>query len=158
MCIQITHIIKNNFFFAFKCVFYVIINPKNIQADFKIISLVSYNPEKMINNLDFKFHTLMLSNSHPINFTSINPNTSHTAKNTVRNFINLKNKIIKHQSNFSIHLYKLVDTQAKSIFKLTHKMVLLKTENKTFHTTNKLLNKRKKTKKHVYKLNNYLMY
>ena len=30
MCMQITHIIKNDFFFAFKCVFYVIINPKNM--------------------------------------------------------------------------------------------------------------------------------
>ena len=109
ICMQIIYITKNNFFFAFKCVFYVIINPKNIQINFKIIGFVSYNPEKMINNLDFKFHTLMLSNFCPINFTSINPNMPHTAKNIVWNFINLKNKITKHQSNFFIYLYELVD-------------------------------------------------
>ena len=109
MRMQITHIIKNDFFPAFKCVFYVIINPKNIQTSFKATSLVLYNPEKVINGLDFKLHTPMPSNSCLTNFTFTNPNTPHTAKDTVRNFINLKNKIAKHQSNFFIHLYKLVD-------------------------------------------------
>ena len=103
---QITHIIKNNFFPAFKHIFYVIINPKNIQASFKTISLVLYNPEKIINNLDFKFRTPTPSNFCPMNFTFTNPNTPRTAKDTVRSFINLKNKIVKHQSNFFIHLYE----------------------------------------------------
>ena len=138
---QITHIIKNNFFLAFKCVFYVIINLKNIQTSFKTINLVLYNPKKIINNLDFKFHTPMLLNSHLTNFTSTNPNMLCIAKNTVQNFINLKNKIAKHQNNFFIHLYKLVDIQTKNISKLTHKIMLLETENKTFCITNELLNK-----------------
>ena len=144
---QITHIIKNDFFLAFKCIFYVIISPKNIQTNFRVIGLVLYNPEKVISSLDFKFYTLMPSNSHPTSSTFTNPNTLHTAKNAVRSFINLKNKIAKHQNNFSIHLYELVDTQTKSISKLMHKMVLLETENKTFCITNELLNKQKKTKK-----------
>ena len=80
---QITHIIKNNFFPAFKHVFYVIINPKNIQTSFKVISLVSYNPEKIINNLDFKFHILILLNSYSTNFTFTNPNMPCIAKNIV---------------------------------------------------------------------------
>ena len=83
MCMQITHITKNNFFLAFKCVFYVIINLKNIQTNFRVIGLVLYNPKKMIGNLDFKFYTSMLSNSCSINFTSINLNMPHTAKNVV---------------------------------------------------------------------------
>ena len=109
MHMQITHIIKNFFFFAFKHVFYVIINSKNIQINFRITNLVLYNPKKMINNLDFKFHTSTLSNSCPTNFTSTNPNTPCIAKNAVQNFINLKNKIAKHQNYFFIHLYELVD-------------------------------------------------
>ena len=96
MCIQITYITKNNFFFAFKHVFYVIINLKNIQTNFRIIGLVLYNPEKIINNLDFKFCTPTLSNFYLISFTFINPNILCIAKNTVQNFINLKNKIAKH--------------------------------------------------------------
>ena len=95
----------------------------------------------MIGGLDFKFCTLMLSNFCLMNFTSINPNMLHTAKDVVRNFINLKNKIAKHQSNFFIHLYELVDTQAKSISKFIHKMMLFEIKNKTFCTTNELLNK-----------------
>ena len=109
ICMQIMHIIKNNFFFAFKCIFYVIINPKNIQTSFKIIDFVLYNPKKMINNLDFKFCTSMPSNFCSINFTFINPNMSCIVKNIVQNFINLKNKIVKHQNNFFIYLYKLID-------------------------------------------------
>ena len=96
MCMQIMHIIKNNFFLAFKHIFYVIINPKNIQINFKITNLIPYNPKKIINNLDFKFHTSMLSNFHSINFIFTNLNTSCIAKNAVQNFINLKNKITKH--------------------------------------------------------------
>ena len=80
---QITYIVKNNFFFAFKHVFYVIINPKNIQTSFRIINFVLYNPEKIINNLDFKFHTPTPSNFYLTNFISTNPNTPHTAKNVV---------------------------------------------------------------------------
>ena len=93
---QITYIIKNNFFFAFKCVFYVIINPKNIQTNFKAIGFVPYNPEKIIGGLDFKFHIPTLLNFCLMNFTSTNLNTPHTANNVVQNFINLKNKIAKH--------------------------------------------------------------
>ena len=96
MCMQITHITKDDFFPAFKHVFYVILNLKNIQANFKITGLVLYNPKKIINNLDFKFHIPTLSNFCPTNFTFINPNTPCTAKNAIQSFINLKNKIAKH--------------------------------------------------------------
>ena len=147
MCIQIIHITKNDFFFAFKCVFYIIINPKNIQANFRAIGLILYNPEKIIGGLDFKFHTSTLSNFCLMSFTSINLNMLCIAKNAVQNFINLKNKIAKHQNNFFIHLYELVDIQTKSISKLMHKMMLFEIENKTFCTTNELFNKQKKIKK-----------
>ena len=101
----------------------------------------------MIGGLDFKLRTPTPSNSRPMSSTSTNPNTPRTAKDAVRSSINLKNKIARHQSSFFTHLYKLVDTQAKGISKLAHKMVLLETENKTLHTANELLSKRKKTKK-----------
>ena len=50
----------------------------------------------MINNLDFKFCIPMLLNFYLTNFTSTNSNTSYIVKNAVQNFINLKNKIVKH--------------------------------------------------------------
>ena len=96
MHMQIIHIIKNNFFLVFKCIFYVIINLKNIQTSFRTISLVLYNPKKIIGGLDFKFYILMPSNFCLISFTSINPNMPCIAKDVVQNFINLKNKIAKH--------------------------------------------------------------
>ena len=95
----------------------------------------------MIGNLDFKFHTPTLSNSCSTNFTFINLNMPYTAKNIIQNFINLKNKIVKHQNNFFIHLYKSINIQIKNISKLAHKMVLFEIKNKIFHTTNELFSK-----------------
>ena len=83
ICMQITHITKNNFFLAFKRIFYVIISLKNIQTSFKTTSFVLYNPEKVIGGLDFKFHTPMPSNFHLMSSTSINPNMPRIAKNVV---------------------------------------------------------------------------
>ena len=96
MCMQIMHIIKNNFFLTFKYIFYVIINLKNIQISFKIIGFVLYNLKKIIDGLDFKFHISMLLNFYLTNFIFINLNMPCTAKNVVWSFINLKNKIAKH--------------------------------------------------------------
>ena len=83
MCMQIMHIIKNDFFPAFEHVFYVIISLKNIQAGFRAIGFVLYNPKKVISDLDFKFCMLTPSNFCLMNFTSINPNTPCIAKNAV---------------------------------------------------------------------------
>ena len=52
----------------------------------------------------------------------------------------------------------LIDTQIKNISKLTHKITLFETENKIFHIINYFFNKRKRLKKSIYKLNNYLMH
>ena len=65
---QITHIIKNDFFLVLKYVFLVIMGLKNVQSNFKIIGFVPYNPKKIINNL---------------NFISINSNIFYTTKNIV---------------------------------------------------------------------------
>ena len=60
---------------------------------------ILYNLKIIINNLDFKFKTFTLSNSHSINIVSTNPTTSKTTKNAVRNSIELKSKIVTHQNN-----------------------------------------------------------
>ena len=95
-----THIIKNNFFLVFKQVFFVSINEKNIQTKFQTIDLMLYNPKIMINNLDFRFKTFTLSNFCSTSVASTNPIISKIAKNVVRNFIELKSKIVIHQNNF----------------------------------------------------------
>ena len=71
----------------------------------------------------------------------------HMAKNVLQNFANLKFKIAKHYNNLFIYLYEPINIQIKNIFKLTHKIMLSKTKNKKFYTTNELLNKWKKIKK-----------
>ena len=108
---------------------------------------MSYNPEIIINNLDFKFKTLTLSNSCSTNIAFTNPTTPKTAKNAIQNSIELKSRIITHQNNSSSQLYDLIDAQTKSISTLMHQMILFKTEIKNFHTINEILNKHCKIKK-----------
>ena len=59
-----------------------------------------YDFKIMINNLDFRFKTFMLSSFCLINIASTNPITFKTAKNAVQNFIELKSKIVTYQNNF----------------------------------------------------------
>ena len=67
---------------------------ENVQLNFKTINLVPYNPEKIINGLDFKFHTFTLPNFHLMNFVFINSNVLHTAEYVVQNFVNLRLKLL----------------------------------------------------------------
>ena len=93
------YFIKNDFFFIFKQVFFVSINEENVQTKFQIIDFMLYNLKIIINNLDFKFKTFMLSNSYLTNITSMNPIIPKTVKNAIQNFIKLKFKIVIHQNN-----------------------------------------------------------
>ena len=106
---HITHIIKNNFFLAFKQVFYVIMNSKNIQINFKIIEFIPYNFCQIFNYLDFNFHIFISLNILQQNSDFMNPNIFYTIKNVLQNFANLKSKITKHYNNFFIHLYELIN-------------------------------------------------
>ena len=101
MQMHFTHIIKNNFFLVFKQVFFISMGEKNIQTKFQAINFILYNPEIIINNLDFKFKIFTPSNSYPINVVSTNPITSKTAKNAIQNSTELKSKIVIHQNNSS---------------------------------------------------------
>ena len=134
------YIIKSNFF-VFKQIFYIIINSKNIQTNFKTIGFIPYNFNQILNYLNFKFCIFISLNMFQWNSDSINLNTFYTIKNVLQNSANLKSKIIKHYNYFFIHLYILISTQIKNIFKLTHKMVLLEIKNKKFYITNELFNK-----------------
>ena len=93
---QIIYIIKDDFFSVFKRAFYAIIGLKNVRAGFKATGLVSYDIKKIINNLDFKSRTSTPLNSRPPSSAFINLNTPRTAKDALRDSINLKFRIIKH--------------------------------------------------------------
>ena len=96
---HLTHITKNNFFFVFKQVFFASMNEKNIQTKFQMIDLMLYNLKIIINSLDFRLKTFILSSFCPTNVTSINPIIPKTTKDAVQNSIKLKSKIIIHQNN-----------------------------------------------------------
>ena len=103
------YIIKDNFFLAFKQVFFASMGEENVQAEFQAINFMLYNLKIMINSLDFKSKTLTPSNSYLINVAFMNLIIPKIVKDAVQNSIELKSKIVIHQNNFSNQLYDLVD-------------------------------------------------
>ena len=144
---HLTHIIKDNFFFTFKQVFFVSMGEKNVQARFQVINFMPYNPEIVINSLNFRLKIFTLSNSHLTSIASTNLTTFKTAKDAVRSFIELLFKIVTHQNNSLNQLYNLIDVQIKSISTLMYQMILFEIKIKNFHTINEILNKHHKIKK-----------
>ena len=60
-----------------------------------------YNPKIIINNLDFKFKTFMLSNSCLTDIASTNLIMPKIVKDVVQNSTELKSKIVTYQNNSS---------------------------------------------------------
>jgi len=58
MWINITHISKLKFLYAFKEAFFTLITEKNIQGGFTRAGLIPYNPERVISKLDMRIQTL----------------------------------------------------------------------------------------------------
>ena len=54
----INHVSKLKFFYTFYKAFFTLIIEKNIQGGFTGISLVPYNPERVLSTLDIKLRTL----------------------------------------------------------------------------------------------------
>ena len=52
----INYIIKPDFFVCFYIIFFVIFNEENIQANFRSISFILFNPNTMISKLDIKLY------------------------------------------------------------------------------------------------------
>ena len=120
---------------------------ENVQAGFRATGLMPYDPEIVINSLDFRPRTPTPSSSRPTSAASTNPTTPKTAKDAVRSSTELKSRIATHQNSSPSQLYDLVDAQAKGISTLAHQMILLKAEVKNLRTANEILSKRRKTKK-----------
>ena len=57
--IYINYITKIEFLIVFKIVYINIITIENVQADFRSISLILYNPQTILSKLDIKLYTLI---------------------------------------------------------------------------------------------------
>ena len=75
------------------------------------------------------------------------PKTPSNVYNATQSSSTLKKKKANHQGSSPIHIFNVIDLQAKSISKLAHEMVLLQTENKELRTTNERQSKRRRLKK-----------
>jgi len=62
---QITYIIKEDFFNAFVKAFHTSIIANNIRVGFKVASIIPFNPELVISYLNLKLITLSPPNSRP---------------------------------------------------------------------------------------------
>ncbi|KFY21207.1 hypothetical protein V491_03071 [Pseudogymnoascus sp. VKM F-3775] len=147
MWMQITYIIKEDFFDASVKAFHTSITANNIRAGFRATGLVPFDPESVVSRLDPKPITPSPLNSHPGTATSWVPKTPSNAYEAGQSSSTLKRKIENHRGSSPTHIFDIIDLQAKSISKLAHEIVLLCAENKELYTANERQSKRYRTKR-----------
>ena len=101
----------------------------------------------MISRLDPKFTTPSPPNSRPSTAQTWTPRTPSTAYEASKSSTTLKKKISAHQDSSPTHIFEVVDLVTKGLSKLTHRMILLKAENKELRTANERQSKRRKIKR-----------
>lgn len=144
---QISYITKDDFLAAFLEAFNTSITTKNIQSSFRATRLVLYNPESVISRLDPKPITpspLVSRLNTPNSQITKTPQTSYDIN---QQSITIKNKIVRHENSSLTHMYNVIDTQARSMSRIAHKLVLLEAELKEVRAANEVLSKRCRAKK-----------
>ena len=142
-----THIKKEDFLPAFYAAFQAAITESNIRGGFRGASLVPFNPEHVISQLDLRLKTPTPPSSRPgtaqpwVSKTLNNP-TEASSQSTF-----IKNRIFKHQNSSPTLILEAIDQFTKGASKVIHKLSLLKAENQALRQANEELSKRRRAKK-----------
>ena len=109
MCMQITHITKEDCFDAFVEAFNISITASNIQAGFRAAGLVHFNLESVISCLDSKPITPSSPTSCPETALSWVPKTPSNVYNVTQSSSILKKKNANHQGSSLTHIFNIID-------------------------------------------------
>jgi len=96
MQINITHISKLEFLYAFREAFFTSITEKNIQGGFAGAGLVPYDPERVISELDVRIRTLIPPASSPGIVLPWVSQTPHNPREATLQLILIKTRISNH--------------------------------------------------------------
>jgi hypothetical protein len=144
---SLTHIAKEDFLPFFKNTFFEVFTYKNIQAGFRGAAFVPFDPESVILKLDVKLRTPTpprfpeMDAALWVSKTPSNPIEAHSQSTF------LKKKVSKHQNSSPISILAAVNHLAKGTKMIMHKLALVEAECAELREANKILSRRRRTKK-----------
>lgn len=144
---HITHISKEDFFQAFHTAYIELMTKSNIKGGFQGASLVPYDPEYVISQLNAKFYTPTppkTSSSLPALWEPKTPNNPIKAQSQT-NYI--KNRIVQHQNSSLTSIIKSLQQFTKGTTKVMQELALLREEVRKLRKANEILSRRRYTKK-----------
>jgi hypothetical protein len=143
----LTHIAKEDFLPFFKNTFVEVFIHKNIQSGFRGAGIVPFDPESVVSKLDVRLRTPTPPGSSEMDAAlwvskmPSNPTEAHSQS------IFLKKRVFEYQDSSPTSILAAIDHFAKGTKMIMHKLALVETECAELREANKILSRRRRTKK-----------
>jgi DDE superfamily endonuclease len=142
-----THIMKEDFFPAFRTAFPEAFSISNIQGGFRGAGLSPFDPQRVLDTLPPRPTTASSQNSRPSTARTWDPMTPKNATDASRQSNYIKTQINAHQGSSPTRLLDAVDQFAKGSVAIMHEVTLLRSRIAELEEANERLSKRRRTKK-----------
>lgn len=147
MRVHITYIAKEDFFPAFNTAFRTTFTKENIRGGFRGAGIVPYDPEYVISQLDFKFHTPTPPGTSSGLLPRWEPRTPNNPLEMDSQMEYMKDRLVRHQDSSPASIIAGYNSVAKGAKIMAHEIVLLRTEVNELRKANERLSRRRRTKK-----------
>jgi hypothetical protein len=142
---RITHITKPEFLLCFKAAYKAAFTPSNIQGGFRGADLVSFDPKRVIMNLDVKLRTP--SPQLPVNNELWQSQTPSNTLEFGSQSALVRAKFQKHQGSSPNSTLSALDHYIKGAAIVSHKLVLAQQEITELRAANEAATRRKSHKR-----------
>jgi hypothetical protein len=143
----LTYITKENFLPFFKNTFFEVFTYKNIQSGFREVGIVPFDSESVILKLDVKLRTPTPPGSSKIDAAFRVSKTPSNPTEARSQSAFLKKRVFEHQGSSPTNILAAIDHFAKSTKMIMHKLAFVEAEYAELRKTNKILSRRRRTKK-----------
>ena len=144
---HITHITKEDFFPAFLAAFNATMTEKNILGGFRGAGLVPLDPEMVISKLDLTFNDVTPPTSRPNTSQAYIPKTPNNPIELASQSAYVARRIADHQNSSPTAIFEAARQLSKGSTKIIHQVTIIIGENESLQKMNKLISKRRRTKK-----------
>ena len=144
---HITHITKEDLFPAFRVAFDAAITKSNIQAGFRGAGLTPFDPQRVIGNLDVRLRTPISSRPSSRESQSWTSKTPQTHKEASSQLKYMKTRLARHQNSSPTALVQSMEQFERGMTCLLHGYTLMQAQLDETREANRLVSKRRRTKK-----------
>lgn len=144
---SINHIIKLEFFIAFKAAHFATFTETNIRSGFSAFGLVPHHPDKVTSKLDVRLRTPTPSPSRPGTASTYNPQTPSNPQQTTRHSSFIKTRVSAYKGSSPTPILDAVDQMAKGMNVMAHKITLMEDQIRILQEANLALSKRRRAKR-----------